>query len=326
MLCDAAEDEYVRAAAARALGSVGGEAALDALLTVEVESAYVRDAVATSLGVLGDGRAVPRLVEWLDDEPTRSDAADALGRIGDPVAVPPLARWLESPHWWERSAARTALIELGHPDAVAALQRDRWLLRGMRVRAAERAVRRRMAPPPAVATWWPRRLRVSAVMQLGMAVAIAWLPTALLDSDPRAWRIASIATPPLFLAMLALDRRERGRVLDRARWKAARAPRVRQGGSPVSLIVSVLVARPWWFLSHAGAVLALEWATGGTGIVAGLIAALFAATGLERAVQARLVARWERRAGERLLAGSGGVYFAAPLGAIGQTAGERLGR
>ncbi len=93
------EDEYVREAAADALGEMGPEA---------------KDAVPALIQTLGDG-----------DEHVRRAAADALGEMGPEAkeAVPALLQALEDAEWSVREAAAVALGKIGPEakEAVAAL-------------------------------------------------------------------------------------------------------------------------------------------------------------------------------------------------------------
>jgi HEAT repeat protein len=83
----------VRAQAARSLGAVGGEKAVDALLEAfgkEGESPEVRAALAEALGQAGDPRAVDPLMAALED-PERQvgrGVAGALVALGGPAVGP----------------------------------------------------------------------------------------------------------------------------------------------------------------------------------------------------------------------------------------------
>lgn len=58
----------------------------------------------------------------------RSNAARALGEIGDARAVEPLIDILKD--WWTRGTAQRALLRIGTPEALAALEAWRKRQRG----------------------------------------------------------------------------------------------------------------------------------------------------------------------------------------------------
>lgn len=79
-------DGEERAAAAKALGERGGDAAVDALIaTLKDENPKVRGTAAKALGIIKDERAVPPLIAMLNDgsKYVRALGAQALGLIGD---------------------------------------------------------------------------------------------------------------------------------------------------------------------------------------------------------------------------------------------------
>jgi HEAT repeat protein len=86
-----------------------------------------RRRAAWRLGESTDVRAVPSLIDVLDDEDSKlvEAAASALGTLGDRRAVEPLAHLLESRDEWVRLTAATALAEIGdargEPILVAAM-------------------------------------------------------------------------------------------------------------------------------------------------------------------------------------------------------------
>jgi HEAT repeat protein len=91
------EDEEVREAAAKALGKIGGERAVEPLIKALEDGEWeVRLATAEALIAIDDTRAVEPLITVLEDEDgdVRSAAADALGQIGDTRAVEPLIKSL----------------------------------------------------------------------------------------------------------------------------------------------------------------------------------------------------------------------------------------
>ncbi|OGR40561.1 MAG: hypothetical protein A2X29_09630 [Elusimicrobia bacterium GWA2_64_40] len=86
-------DGEERAAAAKALGERGGDAAVDALIaTLKDENPKVRGTAAKALGIIKDERAVPPLIALLNDgsKYVRALGAQALGVIGDGRANGPL--------------------------------------------------------------------------------------------------------------------------------------------------------------------------------------------------------------------------------------------
>lgn len=123
-----------RRAAANALGHIGAEGAVDALIQVLEPGAEpdpkVRGSATNALGQIGDRRAVAALISVLDparesEERVRASAASALGRIGDRVAVAPLVAVAsgETAEARVRGAAATALGLLADARATLVLTR-----------------------------------------------------------------------------------------------------------------------------------------------------------------------------------------------------------
>ena len=112
------EDEMVRRAAALRLGELRAAEAVEALL---VELARGSWAAARALGEIGDERALEPLIEALSG-PVDRVAAEALGRLGDPRAAPALRAYLavwREPEGWRgddgpsgREVARASLAQL----------------------------------------------------------------------------------------------------------------------------------------------------------------------------------------------------------------------
>jgi HEAT repeat protein len=149
-------DEIVRLSAAYALGETKSRTATVPLIAaLEDRSAGVRGAAAVALGQIGDERAVPALIEILsrriraqssisrllrqrteENEFVRRSALRALGQIGDRAAVTALIVILnneESGDDLRREAARS-LDRIGDPAAIPALRsvvsaRDPYLAR-----------------------------------------------------------------------------------------------------------------------------------------------------------------------------------------------------
>ena len=117
-LCDALADEDGgdRAAAARALGTIGERAAAEPLAAaLEDKNPAVRLAAAQALGAIGDARAVEPLIlaHGDTDRAVRRAAAAALAQIG-PAAVDPLAAALKGLRMPDRRAdAARALGAIG---------------------------------------------------------------------------------------------------------------------------------------------------------------------------------------------------------------------
>lgn len=86
---------------------------------------------ARGLGLIGDDEAVEALIELLEDERrpwfARAAAAKSLGAIGDTRAVGPLARQLRFENWWLQQKAAEALGLLGEPgERALRLALDSW--------------------------------------------------------------------------------------------------------------------------------------------------------------------------------------------------------
>jgi HEAT repeat protein len=116
----------VRERAAEALGEIGGEHAVDALLDALRNDAAsgVRWRAAVALGEIGDERAVDALLGVLLKEPisfVRGRAAEALGQLGDKRAVPALLPLLKDADKIVRWRAAVALGKLGDERIVEAL-------------------------------------------------------------------------------------------------------------------------------------------------------------------------------------------------------------
>jgi HEAT repeat protein len=104
--------------AAEALGKIGNERAVEALIkAVEDDPDDVVQWIAIeALGKIGDTRAVEPLIEALEkwDMTKRMAAAEALGKIGDTRAVEPLIKVLSDSNQDVRKSAVGALEKLGH--------------------------------------------------------------------------------------------------------------------------------------------------------------------------------------------------------------------
>lgn len=118
-----------RCLAAEALGAIGGEEAVSALIrafmandarqldpVLRLAEEAVRNRAAEELGKLGDRRAVGPLIYALAREGVR-EAMGALARFKEPRAVPLIVRRLEDP--CDRGAAANALLAFGTTAAPA---------------------------------------------------------------------------------------------------------------------------------------------------------------------------------------------------------------
>ncbi len=157
---DFERDPDVRADAARALGELGADEALEPLLTLlsDDEVAEVRSAAAKALGQIDGSRVIQPLIDALedrssivknsaeeglalcgeravdpmiallgsDDEGLHQSAVDVLSGIGSPAAAP-LIGLLLSPDMDVRTGAYDALVNMGHPavsDLLASISSD----------------------------------------------------------------------------------------------------------------------------------------------------------------------------------------------------------
>jgi len=113
-LADEQEFPNVRHAAAQALGKIGDQAAMPALVqAAERADFWVRYSAVEALGRLGDTRAVPPLLILLrQDAWMRPAIVQALGNIGAVEAVPDLAGALDDPNDTVRAAAVEALLKI----------------------------------------------------------------------------------------------------------------------------------------------------------------------------------------------------------------------
>jgi len=115
----------VQNAAVQRLGQLLPREAFEPLLDCLRNSKYndVRADVAEVLAKMNDRRAVPPLIDRLQDPTslTRAAAARALGSFGDPRAISPLIRALDNEGWDTRRDAAIALSKFDDPRVVAPL-------------------------------------------------------------------------------------------------------------------------------------------------------------------------------------------------------------
>jgi hypothetical protein len=94
------DDFYVRLRVAEALGKIGSERAIDALVAMlQDENSNVRSYTAEALGKIGGERAIKALIPALQnqDSSVRSYTAEALGKIGNAKVLSQLWQlWLET--------------------------------------------------------------------------------------------------------------------------------------------------------------------------------------------------------------------------------------
>jgi HEAT repeat protein len=133
----------VRAAAVRAIGTLGesGDVPLLTQMLRTDEDPFVRLDAARSLGRLRDKRAVPALIEALQDEDpvVAAAAADVAVTVGGPEAAEAMLRSLQDPKERVRLVAATVLASRGDKRALPALLgllgSKEWRVRNIAVRA-----------------------------------------------------------------------------------------------------------------------------------------------------------------------------------------------
>ncbi len=117
-------EERVRAAALRAIGMMGGEYVIDALVLATTDGKeLVKEAAAEGLASLGDPRTAPYLIALLGrgvDSPLHAHAWDGLLRLGSAVHGE-LARTMASPLHRARREAALLLARQGRPDALGVM-------------------------------------------------------------------------------------------------------------------------------------------------------------------------------------------------------------
>lgn len=90
------KDANVSHSAAEALGKIGDRSALFPLIELLKGDFWVQYSAITAIGAMRDYRAVPHLLQLLDNEMLAGAVIDALGQIGDPRALYPLGKILPS--------------------------------------------------------------------------------------------------------------------------------------------------------------------------------------------------------------------------------------
>ena len=106
------QDANVSHSAAEALGKIGDRAALFPLVELLKGDFWVQYSAIAAIGAMRDYRAVPHLLDLLDDELLAGAAADALGKIGDPRALHPLGKMLPAMHDEVAGHAARAMMDI----------------------------------------------------------------------------------------------------------------------------------------------------------------------------------------------------------------------
>lgn len=88
------KDVNVSHSAAEALGKIGDRSALFPLIELLKGDFWVQYSAINAIGAMRDYRAVPQLLQLLDNELLSGAVIDALGQIGDPRALYPLGKIL----------------------------------------------------------------------------------------------------------------------------------------------------------------------------------------------------------------------------------------
>ncbi|HEY6007434.1 MAG TPA: HEAT repeat domain-containing protein [Geobacteraceae bacterium] len=89
-------DANVSHSVAEALGKIGDRAALMPLMDLLKGEFWLQYAAITAIGAMRDYRAVPQLLQLLDNELLAGPVIEALGKIGDPRSLYPLGNTLAS--------------------------------------------------------------------------------------------------------------------------------------------------------------------------------------------------------------------------------------
>jgi len=105
-------DVNVSHSAAEALGKIGDRSALFPLMELLKEDFWVQYSAITAIGAMRDYRAVPRLVQMLDNEMLAGAVIAALGQIGDPRALYPLGKILPTLDNAVAGQAAIAMMEI----------------------------------------------------------------------------------------------------------------------------------------------------------------------------------------------------------------------
>ena len=189
-----------RAAAARALGRIGDQRAVEALIDVlYTKNVHLSQEAAEALGCIRDARAVQPLIDlfrhdWDDTETVTAwqKAATALAAIGEP-AIQPLLIALKEEDENVRSGAIDALAQLHDARAadslIAALQDKSSIIRASSADAlAKIGDTRAIEPVMALLKdddWYVRSNTLYALAKLGGSSIFTSLTIGLNDPDPK---------------------------------------------------------------------------------------------------------------------------------------------
>lgn len=107
----------------RIFGKEAVEPLIQLLASKDLDARY---GAAQILGDIGDERAIPALLSALGDEeiPVRFWAVDALGKFGDKGMVNAITAMLNDDSEVVQNMAKKVLIQMGHPETVAHLQKE----------------------------------------------------------------------------------------------------------------------------------------------------------------------------------------------------------
>jgi HEAT repeat protein len=105
-------DANVSHAAAEALGKIGDRTALLPLLELCSGDFWLQYPAVVAMGEMRDSRAVPCLLQLLDDEMLKEPVIEALGKIGDPRALYYLAEILCNPAAQFAAQAARAIVAI----------------------------------------------------------------------------------------------------------------------------------------------------------------------------------------------------------------------
>lgn len=105
-------DPNVSHSAAEALGKIGDRSALFPLVELLKGDFWIQYSAITAIGAMKDYRAVPHLLEILDNEMLTGAVIEALGEIGDPRALHALGRILPTLDHTAAGQAAKAMMEI----------------------------------------------------------------------------------------------------------------------------------------------------------------------------------------------------------------------
>jgi HEAT repeat protein len=126
LLCDSlhSPEPAICIAAVEALGKVGGEGAVEALIPcLRSNHTQIRSESARALGILGAAEATGLISKLLEDKEweVRREAASALGKLNNREALEPLSKVLDDTDSDVREAAALALSKMADRRAVGPL-------------------------------------------------------------------------------------------------------------------------------------------------------------------------------------------------------------